>query len=117
MQNRIGVEGNSIALAMRILVCDFVGLRDEIDLRSLHPFQCEDDGWEIGWIYKYGSSGLRIGNRGLTTALAFNALKAMSQPCKATSEHLKTAASSNSPNHRSSLFSTDRLVAIPSRIH
>lgn len=104
IQERIGVEGDSIALAMRILVCDFVGLEDEIDLRSLLPLQCEDGGWEIGWIYKYGSSGLRIGNRGLTTALALNALRAMSQPCEATSEHLKTAATSNSPNP-SSLFS------------
>lgn len=104
IQERIGVEGDSIALAMRILVCDFVGLRDEIDLRSLLPLQCEDGGWEIGWIYKYGSSGLRIGNRGLTTALALNALRATSQPCEATSEPLKTAAT-KSPNHGSSLFS------------
>jgi hypothetical protein len=99
IQERIGAEGDSIALATLIL--DFVGLRDEIDFRSLLPLQCEDGGWEIGWIYKYGSSGLRIGNRGLTTALALSALRVMSQPCVATSEHLKTAATSNSPNLRS----------------
>lgn len=105
IQERIGVEGDSVALAMRILVCDFVGLRDEIDFRSLLSLQCEDGGWEVGWVYKYGSSGLRIGNRGLATAFALNALRAMSQPCEATSERLKTAATSNPPNHRSSLLS------------
>ncbi|KAF8893786.1 Haloacid dehalogenase-like hydrolase-domain-containing protein [Infundibulicybe gibba] len=77
IQERIGAEGDSLALAMRILVCDFVGLRDDIDLRTLLPLQCEDGGWEIGWIYKYGSSGTKIGNRGLTTALAIKAIEAM----------------------------------------
>jgi hypothetical protein len=35
-----------------------------------------DGGWEIGWIYKYGSSGARIGSRGLSTAFAIAALRA-----------------------------------------
>ncbi|RDB25337.1 Alpha-D-glucose-1-phosphate phosphatase YihX [Hypsizygus marmoreus] len=80
VQERIGAEGDALALAMRILVCDFVGIRNEIDLRTLLPLQCEDGGWEIGWIYKYGSSGIRIGNRGLTTALAVKAVDAMAAP-------------------------------------
>lgn len=77
VQERIGAEGDSLALAMRILVCDFVGIRNEIDLRTLLPLQCVDGGWEIGWMYKYGSSGISIGNRGLTTALAIKAIQAM----------------------------------------
>ena len=54
IQERIGAEGNSSALSMRILTCDFVGIRDEIDLRKLLTLQCEDGGWEIGWIYRLG---------------------------------------------------------------
>ncbi|KAF5386224.1 hypothetical protein D9615_002237 [Tricholomella constricta] len=80
VQERIGAEGDSLALAMRILVTDFVGIRNEVDLRALLPLQSEDGGWEIGWMYKYGSSGIRIGNRGLTTALAIKAVDAMSAP-------------------------------------
>lgn len=79
VQERIGAEADALSLAMRILVCDFVGLRNEVDLRTLLPLQCEDGGWEIGWIYKYGQSGLKIGNRGLTTALAIKAIKLMSK--------------------------------------
>ncbi|KAF9012363.1 HAD-like domain-containing protein [Cyathus striatus] len=79
IQERIGAGGDSLALAMRILVCEFVGIRDEVDLRALLPLQCEDGGWEIGWIYKYGSSGIRIGNRGLSTALAIKAIDTIGQ--------------------------------------
>ncbi|KAG6864966.1 hypothetical protein C0991_005915 [Blastosporella zonata] len=77
VQERIGAAGDALALAMRIIVTDFVGIRNEVDLRALLPLQCEDGGWETGWIYKYGSSGIRIGNRGLTTALAVKAVEAM----------------------------------------
>jgi hypothetical protein len=79
IQERIGTDGDALALAMRILVCDFVGIQNDIDLRALLPLQCEDGGWEIGYIYKYGSSGIRIGNRGLTTALAVKAVEVMAQ--------------------------------------
>jgi len=79
IQERIGAEGDSSALSMRILTCDFVGIRDEVDLRKLLTLQCEDGGWEIGWIYKFGVSGICIGNRGLSTALAIKAIEAMSQ--------------------------------------
>ncbi|KAK0461065.1 Haloacid dehalogenase-like hydrolase-domain-containing protein [Desarmillaria tabescens] len=80
VQERIGVQGDSLALAMRILVCDYVGIRDDVDLRVLLPLQCEDGGWEIGWMYKYGSSGICIGNRGLTTALAIKAIECLVSP-------------------------------------
>ncbi|TFK44736.1 Haloacid dehalogenase-like hydrolase-domain-containing protein [Crucibulum laeve] len=79
IQERIGADGDALALAMRILVCDSIGIRDDVDFRALLPLQCEDGGWEISWIYKYGSSGIRIGNRGLTTSLAINAVEAMKQ--------------------------------------
>ncbi|KZT29007.1 HAD-like protein [Neolentinus lepideus HHB14362 ss-1] len=79
VQERIGVEGDALALAMRILTCAAVGIRDDVDMRSLLPLQCEDGGWEMGWIYKYGSSDVNIGNRGLATAFAMTAIKAMEE--------------------------------------
>jgi hypothetical protein len=75
IQERIGADGDSIALAMRINVCNFVGIRNEVDMRRLLPMQCADGSWEIGWVYKYGASGLKIGNRGLTTVLAVKAIE------------------------------------------
>jgi len=79
VQERIGAEGDALALAMRILVCNFVGIRNEVDLRGLLPLQCIDGGWEIGWIYRYGLTDISVGNRGLTTALAIKAIEASSQ--------------------------------------
>jgi hypothetical protein len=62
---------------MRVLACASVGIRDEMDLRTLLNLQQEDGGWGAGWMYKFSSSGIAIGNRGLTTALAINAIEAL----------------------------------------
>ncbi|KAG6843147.1 hypothetical protein H0H93_002068, partial [Arthromyces matolae] len=49
VQERFGVKGDSIALAMRIITADFLGIRDEVDFQALLPLQRDDGGWEIGW--------------------------------------------------------------------
>ncbi|KAK0460196.1 HAD-like domain-containing protein [Desarmillaria tabescens] len=72
---RIGAAGDGLALAMRLIVCHFTGVKNDIDLQSLRASQCEDGGWDMGLIYKYGSSGLSIGNRGLTTVMAIYAIQ------------------------------------------
>jgi len=77
VQERIGAEGDALALSMRICTCAYLRLRDDVDLRALLPLQCEDGGWEIGWVYQYGVSGINIGNRGLTTSLAVKAILVM----------------------------------------
>ncbi|KAG1822773.1 HAD-like domain-containing protein [Suillus subaureus] len=79
VQERIGADGNATALSMRLRLCAYLGLRNDVDLRTLLPLQCEDGGWEIGWIYRFGSSGIKIGNRGLTTSLAMKAILEMQQ--------------------------------------
>jgi hypothetical protein len=77
---RAGCTGDALALAMRVIVGAAVGLRLERDLAALLPLQYEDGGWGPSWIYKYGSSGIKIGNRGLTTALALKAIAALHSP-------------------------------------
>lgn len=77
IQERIGANGDALALAMRIVVCGYLGIRDDVDLRALLPLQCEDGGWETCWIYQHPSEGKKVGNRGLTTALAIKAITAM----------------------------------------
>jgi hypothetical protein len=79
VRERIGAPGDALALAMRILVCKSVGIRDEVDLATLLLLQCDDGGWEICWVYRYGSSGIRVGNRILTTAFAVKAIMAMKE--------------------------------------
>ncbi|KAG2138331.1 Haloacid dehalogenase-like hydrolase-domain-containing protein [Suillus clintonianus] len=77
VQERIGAEGDAMALSMRLCLCAYLGLRNNVDFRTLLSLQCEDGGWEIGWVYKYPSSGVKIGNRGLTTSLAVKAILEM----------------------------------------
>jgi hypothetical protein len=78
---RAGVPGDALALSMRVLAGAVVGVRMERDLAALLPMQCEDGGWDLSWVYKLGSLDVKIGNRGLTTALALNAIAALrSQP-------------------------------------
>ncbi|SJL17011.1 uncharacterized protein ARMOST_20551 [Armillaria ostoyae] len=78
VMERIGMEGDGLALAMRLIVCDFTKVKNEIDLQTLRDLQREDGGWDSGLIYKYGSSGLSIGNRGLTTVMAIHAIQSSS---------------------------------------
>lgn len=76
MVERIGSPGDSLELAMRILACASLGIRDDIDLERLREKQGLDGGWEDGWFYRYGMTGIYIGNKGLTTAFAMSAIKA-----------------------------------------
>ena len=76
IQELVGGDGDALTLAMRILACEYVGIANEVDLRKLLPLQCEDGGFEIGWMYRFGTTGIRIGNRGLTTAMSVNAIEA-----------------------------------------
>ena len=71
---RAGFPGDAFALAMRVLAGAALDLGMERDLEALLPLQCEDGGWEVSWFYKLHGSGDKIGNRGLTTALALNAI-------------------------------------------
>ena len=76
LKERIGTPGDATALSMRVMACANVGLQDRVDAERLLLLQGEDGGWDLGWIYKYGSTGIKLGNRGLTTALAINAIQA-----------------------------------------
>ena len=80
-QERVGESGSAMDLAMRILTCSALTLDCGIDRRALLDLQCEDGGWKEGWMYRYGSTGVRFGNRGVTTALAIKAITC--------SEHLR----------------------------
>ena len=73
-QERVGQNGSALDIAMRITVCKWLNLDSGEDCHTLLDMQCEDGGWEAGWVYRYGSTGVRLGNRGVTTAMAIRAL-------------------------------------------
>ncbi len=77
---RAGAAGDALALSMRVLAGMVVGVRLEHELALLLPLQCEDGGWGPDWVYKYSWTGVKIGNRGLTTAFALNAIAALQSP-------------------------------------
>jgi hypothetical protein len=72
---RIGTTGDALALAMRVHCCNEAGLDAAVDVERLLALQQVDGGWNDGWFYKYGSADIKIANRGLTTAIAIEALQ------------------------------------------
>ena len=70
----MGSKGSALDLAMRILACDSLGIDCHMDRQALLRLQGQDGSWELGWMYTYGSTGLRIGNQGVTVAMSLKAL-------------------------------------------
>ncbi|KAI1790112.1 HAD-like protein [Ganoderma leucocontextum] len=75
VQERFGLPGDALTLAMRILAAAAVGIRDVQDYQRLLSLQEDDGSWPLGWMYIYGLSGVRIGNKGLATAMALAAIQ------------------------------------------
>lgn len=75
VSEQFGRPGSSLMLAMRIIAAGTVHLHDSRDYSQLLMNQDSDGSWKDGWMYKYGASGVLIGNVGLTTALAVQAIK------------------------------------------
>ncbi|KAI0658702.1 hypothetical protein C8Q70DRAFT_1054836 [Cubamyces menziesii] len=75
ISEQYGAPGDALALSMRILAATSVGLSDSRDYARLLTMQEEDGSWPTGWIYKYGASGILVGNKGLTTAMAIAAIR------------------------------------------
>ncbi|KAI0474200.1 HAD-like protein [Xylaria cf. heliscus] len=78
LQERIDVSTNPLALALRISACQLVGInpdRYSKDIKLFMSLQQEDGGWPAGHFCSFGSTGDRIGNRGLATALAVKIIR------------------------------------------
>jgi hypothetical protein len=77
VRERVGQSGDALELAVRINLCGAMGLDCKDDLQTLLRLQRPNGGWAPGWMYRYGSTGVMIGNKGLTTALALKAIKSV----------------------------------------
>ena len=76
LRERVGLEGSALDLAMRITACAQMGIACQEDRVTLLKMQCKDGSWDQGWMYRFGSTGVRVGNRAVTTAMAVAALEA-----------------------------------------
>lgn len=79
VKERVGGQADPLDRAMRVIVCCKFGVEYDVDLRVLLTEQLSDGGWGLGWLYKYGKSGVRIGNRGVTAAFAIRAIQMATQ--------------------------------------
>lgn len=78
LADRLGAPANPLALALRLAACQLAGLVPALyrrDLAALAALQQADGGWPAGHFCCYGRTRARIGNRGLTTALAIKVLR------------------------------------------
>ncbi|OJI95797.1 hypothetical protein ASPVEDRAFT_66786 [Aspergillus versicolor CBS 583.65] len=85
VSQRIGADGDSVSLATRLLASNILGITNGRDRSRLLALQETDGGWPAGWVYKFGSSGVQIGNRGLSTALALKSIERQKGPVEAIS--------------------------------
>ncbi|KAI0767219.1 hypothetical protein C8Q74DRAFT_1426602 [Fomes fomentarius] len=72
---QVSADADPLALAMRVLAAGSIGIRDARGHEQLLRMQEEDGSWPTGFIYRYGKTGIQIGNKGLTTAMAASAIR------------------------------------------
>lgn len=78
LKQRMGMDKNVMAVALRLLAAQSLNLEvvNSVDLQTLLDSQQLDGGWEAWWMLKYGNVAVRIGSRGVMTAMAVKAIRA-----------------------------------------
>lgn len=78
LREQLNTTADPMGLAMRVLACHLAGLGPlaDGDLARLLATQQADGAFEMGWLCRYGKTGVKLGHRGLTTALAVKAVEA-----------------------------------------
>ncbi|CCT74250.1 uncharacterized protein FFUJ_10293 [Fusarium fujikuroi IMI 58289] len=75
VQERMGCDDNILGAAMRALSAQSLGVKNDRDLRILLESQQLDGGWELAWLWSYATKPLKIGSRGVVTAMAMDAIQ------------------------------------------
>ena len=76
VQERFGLEADSLSLAARIIAAVAVDtVVDRRDLEALLSMQREDGSWGDSWFFRTPETAIRIRNDGVTTALAVHAIQ------------------------------------------
>jgi hypothetical protein len=75
LTERIGCDSDVMAAALRLLACQALGMDNQRDLELLVASQQIDGGWPMGWLNRYGSTGIKVGSRGVITAMAVKGIR------------------------------------------
>ncbi|KAJ4128934.1 hypothetical protein NW768_007459 [Fusarium equiseti] len=75
VRERMGYNDDTLGAALRALSAQFLGFQSERDLRVLLEKQQLDGGWELTWLWGYGTKDVKIGSRGVVTAMALKAIQ------------------------------------------
>ncbi|KAL6365884.1 hypothetical protein LRP88_00466 [Fusarium phalaenopsidis] len=75
IQDRIGCDRNIFGAALRSLAAQALGIVNKKDIKTLLETQLIDGGWEKQWLWKYGKEAVKLGSRGVVTAMAVRAIK------------------------------------------
>ena len=76
LAERVGCDTDITAAALRLISCQALSVPNKKDLETLLAAQQSDGGWQIGWLNRYGSSGIKVGSRGGVTAMAVKGIRA-----------------------------------------
>lgn len=75
LQERMGCDKDVVGAAMRVMAAQSLNLLNQRDLKALLDTQKMDGGWELCWMWRYGTVNVNIGSRGVTTAMAVKAIR------------------------------------------
>ncbi|KXH65328.1 hypothetical protein CNYM01_00905 [Colletotrichum nymphaeae SA-01] len=74
LRDRMGSTNDASSVGLRLLASNNMRLTNTLDGRVLLDLQRSDGSW-MGYLYRYGFSGILIGSEGAITALAVKALQ------------------------------------------
>lgn len=66
----MGYDRDVVGAAMCVLAAQAPKLENSKDLRTLLSTQQLDGGWGLVWMWKYSGVAVKLGSRGVSTALA-----------------------------------------------
>ncbi|KAL2674193.1 hypothetical protein Neosp_012643 [[Neocosmospora] mangrovei] len=75
IQDRLGCDRNIFGAALRSLAAQALGIVNKKDIKTLLETQLLDGGWEKQWLWKYGKEAVKLGSRGVVTAMAVRAIE------------------------------------------
>lgn len=76
IRDRAGCDGDVLGAALRTLSAQAMGVPyAKRDVRVLLESQQLDGGWNRVWLFKYGKEDIKVGSRGVITAMAVKALR------------------------------------------
>ncbi|KAF4969144.1 hypothetical protein FSARC_3581 [Fusarium sarcochroum] len=74
VRDRVRLCRDIFSAVLRVLSAQSLGLQNKRDLETVLEGQQLDGGWELAWLWGYGSKPLKVGSRGVVTAMATNAI-------------------------------------------